>query len=181
MTMMRCPKAIECPRPHIKCPHREEHNKRLDCEDSCTLDGIGRCVPVQPDNKPIDQPEIDSDNRQFERTFTGIKHPLPAPLPDNKPADSTESYWWCPECKEEKAWHHVTYQECCTDCGTKVIAKTVSPPAKLDREELACVICGSPCPNYRDCPIDPETISCKKALDAADRVIKWMEGKVKWN
>ena len=32
-------------------------------------------------------------------------------------------YWWCEKCKEEKAPHHATYVERCSDCGCPVILK----------------------------------------------------------
>ena len=34
-----------------------------------------------------------------------------------------EPYWWCEKCKEEKAPHHTTYVERCSDCGCPVILK----------------------------------------------------------
>ncbi len=28
-----------------------------------------------------------------------------------------DGYWWCPSCKEELGWYHVTHQEFCEHCG----------------------------------------------------------------
>ena len=36
---------------------------------------------------------------------------------------SENPYWWCEKCKEEKAPHHATYVERCSDCGCPVILK----------------------------------------------------------
>ncbi|MFA5195964.1 MAG: hypothetical protein WC401_09240 [Bacteroidales bacterium] len=36
---------------------------------------------------------------------------------------SENPYWWCEKCKEEKAPHHATYAERCSDCGCPVILK----------------------------------------------------------
>jgi hypothetical protein len=48
-------------------------------------------------------------------------------VPDDK------GYWWCPECKEELGWYHVTCQEKHETCGTSVIWKEIdaAPESEL--------------------------------------------------
>ena len=50
----------------------------------------------------------------------------------------SESYWWCPNCREEVDGHHVTYQEQHEACGHLV--ESITPEkqeriAELEREK----------------------------------------------
>jgi len=40
---------------------------------------------------------------------------------------TTEPYWWCEKCKEEKSPYHVTYNTNCSDCGCAVVIKEDHP------------------------------------------------------
>lgn len=40
---------------------------------------------------------------------------------------TTEPYWWCEKCKEEKSPYHVTYNTNCSDCGCAVVVKEDHP------------------------------------------------------
>jgi DNA repair exonuclease SbcCD ATPase subunit len=51
----------------------------------------------------------------------------------------SESYWWCPNCREEVDGHHVTYQEQHEACGHLVESISITPEkqeriAKLEAE-----------------------------------------------
>lgn len=76
----------------------------------------------------------------------------------NKEQEAKESFWWCPNCQEEKAPQRVTYQERCADCGYAVIAKDILDNLKpkgyrLPKQFTAIddeAICKS-CNRYSEC------------------------------
>ena len=53
---------------------------------------------------------------------------IPVPSTPAK-QELAETYWWCPECKEEISPSHVTHQEYHDVCGTHVEAKLLTHPS----------------------------------------------------
>jgi len=48
----------------------------------------------------------------------------------------SESYWWCPNCREEVDGHHVTYQEQHEVCGHLVESISITPEKQERLAEL---------------------------------------------
>ena len=48
----------------------------------------------------------------------------------------SESYWWCPNCREEVDWYHVTYQEQHEACGHLVESISITPEKQERLAEL---------------------------------------------